>query len=94
MKENIILSNIKNNINFIKNFKVKKIGIFGSAVNGTLKNNNNVDILVEFDEPTFDNFMNLLDYLEGLLNRKIDLITNYGLNKYMKSAIENEVVWI
>jgi predicted nucleotidyltransferase len=44
----------------IKNrFHVKRIGLFGSFARGDEKDTSDVDIMVEFEEPTFDNFMKL-----------------------------------
>lgn len=42
-----------------KRFGVKRIGIFGSHAQGEEKETSDVDVLVEFVEPSFDNFMDL-----------------------------------
>ncbi len=47
-------------------FAVRRIGIFGSFVRGEEKETSDIDILVEFEEPTFRNFMNLAFFLEDL----------------------------
>jgi predicted nucleotidyltransferase len=39
-----------------KRFGVRRIGLFGSFARGEQKDTSDVDILVEFEEPTFDNF--------------------------------------
>jgi predicted nucleotidyltransferase len=58
-----------------KIFCVKRIDIFGSFARGEQKDTSDVDILVEFEKPTFDNFMNLAFFLEDLFQRKVDLVT-------------------
>ena len=46
-----------------KRFSVRRIGVFGSFARGEEKDTSDVDILVEFENPTFDNFMNLAFFL-------------------------------
>lgn len=42
-------SRLLNNSNKIKSFGVNKLGVFGSLVNGTPKNDSDIDLLVEFE---------------------------------------------
>jgi predicted nucleotidyltransferase len=55
-----------------------------------------VDVLVEFvdGQATFDNFMQLVYFLEDLFGRKVDLLTVMGIDKYIRSRVEREVVWV
>nr|QNO50418.1 hypothetical protein CKJHOKLD_00040 [Methanosarcinales archaeon ANME-2c ERB4] len=72
---------------------MKKIGVFGSYVRGEQTETSDVDLLVEFDKPTFDNFMDLLFFLEELFGKDVDLITTSGMSPYIRPNIEKEVVW-
>lgn len=74
-------------------FDVKRIGIFGSYARGEQKETSDIDVLVEFEVPTFDNFMDLIFYLEDLFGRKVDLVTTGGLSPYIAPLVEQEVVW-
>lgn len=56
-------------------YKVKRIGLFGSFAKGDQKPGSDIDFLVEFHEPTFENFIGLVDYLEKALGRNVDLLT-------------------
>lgn len=76
-----------------KRFGVKRIGLFGSFARGEQKDTSNVDILVEFEEPTFDNFMNLAFFLEDLFSRRVELVTPDSLSPYIAPYVEKEVVW-
>lgn len=76
-----------------RKFGVRKIGIFGSYARGEEKVTSDVDVLVEFEEPTFRNFMGLAFFLEDLFNRKVDLVTVKGLSPYIRPYVEKEVVW-
>ncbi len=76
-----------------KKYTVKKIGIFGSYAKGTQKKSSDIDILVELETPTYNNFIDLAFYLEELYGKKIDLITMKGLSPYIFPYVEKEVVW-
>ena len=76
-----------------KRFYVKRIGVFGSFARGEQKDTSDVDILVEFEKPTFDNFMNLAFFLEDLLQRKVDLVTPNSLSPYIGPYVKNDVIW-
>jgi len=75
----------------LKKFKVKKIGLFGSFARGEQKRHSDIDFMVEFYEPTFDNFMDLLFSLEKLFNRKVELITDGSLSPYLQPLVEKEI---
>jgi predicted nucleotidyltransferase len=74
-------------------FSVRRIGVFGSFARGEGEESSDVDVLVEFEEPTFDNFMDLAFYLEELLGRSVDLVTNNALSPYIAPTVRKEVVW-
>lgn len=77
-----------------KRFGVKRIGLFGSFARGEERDSSDVDIMVEFDQPTFDNFMKLAFYLEELFHRKVELVTPDSLSPYIAPYVKNEVVWV
>ena len=76
-----------------KRFGVRRIGIFGSFARGEQKEFSDVDVLVEFEKPTFDNFMNLAFFLEDLFLQKVDLVTPNSLSPYIGSYVNAEVIW-
>jgi predicted nucleotidyltransferase len=74
-------------------FGVNRIGVFGSHARGEEDESSDVDVLVEFNEPTFDNFMDLVFFLEELFEREVDLVTTDALSPYIASTVQREVVW-
>jgi predicted nucleotidyltransferase len=72
---------------------VRRIDIFGSFARGEQKESSDIDILVEFEKPTFQNFMNLSFYLEDILGREVDLVTVKGLHPRIRSHVEKDVIW-
>lgn len=74
-------------------YKVKKIGVFGSYVNGERTEVSDIDILVEFYEPIGWEFLDLKELLEEILGIKVDLVTVNALKSQMKERILSEVVY-
>ncbi|MDI3535329.1 MAG: uncharacterized protein PWQ82_1694 [Thermosediminibacterales bacterium] len=74
-------------------YKVKKIGIFGSYISGKATEQSDVDILVEFYENIGWDFIDLKDFLEEVLGKKVDLVTNNALKPQLKKTILGEVVF-
>jgi predicted nucleotidyltransferase len=72
---------------------VKNISVFGSNARGEQSPDSDVDILVEFERASFNNFMDLQFYLEEVLGARVDLITVGGISPYIKERVEKEVVW-
>ena len=75
-------------------YGVKNVGIFGSYVRSEEKETSDIDILVEFEEPSFDHFMDLAFFLEDLFGKRVDLVTTKGLSPYINPFVEKEVVWV
>lgn len=74
-------------------FKVKTIGVFGSYVRGEQKDGSDIDILVEFSEPVgFFAFLDLEEYLTGLLGVKVDLVSKKALKPRIGKHILQELV--
>jgi len=85
---------LRSHAKYIKtSFSVKRIGLFGSFARGEQKESSDIDILVEFEKPTFRNFMNLSFYLEDLLGREVDLVTVKGLHSRIQPYVEKDVIW-
>jgi len=75
---------------------VKRIGIFGSFVRGEQTRKSDVDVLVEFlpGEETFQNFIQLADFLETIFKRNVDLLTEPSLSDLLRPYIEKDVIWV
>jgi len=95
-----ILRKIDENKDKIRRFGVKRIGLFGSYAKGRQRGESDIDILVEFEkgEATLENFLNLGEYLEKLLGKKIDLLTKEGVKsiriEHIRKDIEENVIYV
>lgn len=74
-------------------FGVRKLGIFGSTARGEAGPASDVDVLVEFDEPTFDRYMDLKFYLEDIFERPCDLVLADALKEGVRGSALSEVVY-
>ena len=83
------MQKIENNMDKIKMFGVKKIGLFGSYIKNEQKPDSDLDFLIEFEEgkKTFDNYMDLKFLLENMFNRQVDLVVFEALKPDLKPYI-------
>jgi predicted nucleotidyltransferase len=76
-----------------RRFAVHRLAVFGSTARDEAGDSSDVDVLVEFEgAPTFDRYMGLQAYLEGLLGTGIDLVTPAAIRPRMRKSIEKELV--
>lgn len=79
-----------------RRFRVAKLELFGSAVNGGFDPaRSDLDFAVEFEDvperELFDLFFGLLHALEDLFGRRVDLVDRAALrNPYLVKAIEQD----
>ncbi len=72
-------------------YHVKRIGLFGSHMRGAPKPTSDIDLLVEFERPSFDDFLQLTAHLERLFGRKVDILTTEGLRSIRIKAVERAI---
>ena len=91
------IEDVKEKVNNIsRSFKIKKLGVFGSLVRGELTSKSDIDFIVEFNDDGYngrcDRYMDLIEELEKIFGRKIDLITYESLNNpVFKATVEKEM---
>lgn len=74
-------------------FGVADLALFGSAARDEMGPASDVDVLVGFSGPaTYDAYFGLKDYLEKLLGREVDLVTQKGLKPRARQQVERD--WI
>lgn len=75
----------------LERFSVKSLSVFGSAARGEMTDDSDIDILVEFNALVgFFEFLDLKDYLEQILERRVDLVTRDALKRQLRDAILRE----
>jgi predicted nucleotidyltransferase len=77
----------------LKNFGVRRWGLFGSFLNDRQTDRSDVDIIVEFEtgKKSFDNFMQLAAFLEKEIGRRVEILTPESLSPHIGPHILREV---
>lgn len=94
------LTDIKNSLIGIKpiltdKYHVSSIGLFGSIVRDDFSPaTSDIDIIVDFQKPIGIEFIDLAEFIENRLNRKVDLVSKNGIKHKYFSQIESEIVYV
>ena len=89
-----VVTRIKSNRRALKRYSVKSLALFGSAARDKMRKRSDVDILVQFDQTTWANYIGLKFYLEDLLGREVDLVTPKALKPATKPSIEKDLLYV
>ncbi len=72
------------------------VRVFGSVVRGEETENSDIDFLIDYDlsriSPWFP--VGLIEDLEKLLNRKVDIVTTKSLHYFLRAKIIKEAVYL
>ena len=76
-------------------FGVRRLALFGSFARDTAREDSDVDILVGFDQPpTPSAFFGVQFYIEDLLGRPVDLVTETALRPQLRPYVERDAIAI
>ncbi len=76
-------------------FGVTGLALFGSYARGQAADGSDVDILVSFDGPaTSKAYFGVQFYIEDLLGRPVDLVTEKALRPEFRPSVEREAVYV
>ncbi len=93
-----ILKALREHDEQLKEFSVRRIGLFGSYAKGGETDESDIDFLVEFEKPTYDNFYNLIEYLECLFGKRVEVLTPSALEtmrvEEVAESIRESVVYV
>jgi uncharacterized protein len=74
-------------IPILQKYGIKKASLFGSYVSGGFDESSDIDILIEPPSDMGLEFVDLKHELEDTLQKKVDLVTYQGLDRYLKPYI-------
>jgi predicted nucleotidyltransferase len=89
-----VVTKIKANRHALKRYGVTSLALFGSVARNKMRKGSDIDILVQFDQSTWDNYIGLKFYLEDLLGREVDLVTPKALKPATKPSIEKDLLYV
>ncbi|MCE5295218.1 MAG: nucleotidyltransferase family protein [Chlamydiales bacterium] len=93
MIKNTVLEIIKNHKSDLTKYHVQSMFLFGSVARDEETIDSDIDILVNFSSPaTFDLYMDLKFFLEDLLNRKVDLVTESSLGPVLRKYVNQDLI--
>ena len=76
-------------------FGIAELALFGSFARDQAAADSDVDILVRFDGPaTSKRYFGVQFYIEDLLNRQVDLVTDKALRAELRPHIDREAVHV
>ena len=77
----------------VDRFGVVRLALFGSTARDTARPDSDVDVLVAFDGPaTSERYFGLQFYLEDLLGRPVDLVTEKALRERLRPSVERDAI--
>ena len=93
-KEEILKTLAKDKPQLRKQFKVRKLALFGSYARGDQRQDSDVDILVDVDPSIGLEFVNLAERLEELLKASVDLVSSSAVTPKAFKFIEPELIYV
>ena len=78
----------------LSEYHVERLAIFGSYARNEQKIGSDVDILVDFKGPVGIEFVDLANYLEDLLNMRVDLVSRKGIKHKYYQAIQDDLTYV
>ena len=82
---------LSENKEILKRYKVKSIALFGSYVRNEQTEDSDIDFLVEFEQDTYNNFVNLIFTLEDLFKKEVTVVSTEDLSPYIRPYVLKEV---
>lgn len=77
----------------VERFGVTSLALFGSTVRDQAADGSDIDILVSFDGPAdWQRYFGVQFYIEDLLDRPVDLVTDKALRRELRPYVEAEAV--
>lgn len=73
---------------------VNSIGLFGSIVRDDFTDKSDVDIIVDFSKPIGIEFIDLANFIESKLRKKVDLVSKNGVKPKYFHQIEREIIYV
>ena len=85
----------RNKPTLVARFGVERLALFGSTARDAARADSDIDILVSFNGPaTSERYFGVQFFLEDLLGRPVDLVTDKALRPELRPFIEREAVHV
>jgi predicted nucleotidyltransferase len=88
-----VLALIEQNQTALRKLGVRRLGLFGSYARGEATPESDLDFVVELSDKSFDAYMDLKNFLEGLFRSRVDLVTVGSIKPRLLPIIQREAVY-
>lgn len=76
-------------------YRIKRIGIFGSAARDTMSKQSDIDVVVELEKQDLFNIIGIKQDLEEQLQQAVDIVSyRKNMNALLKRRIDNEAAYV
>lgn len=99
-----VVSKLSSNIDEIKKFHVKRLGLFGSVARGEAGASSDADFVVEYEDTAFpksteyrglfENHLGLVEFLRSLLGMDVDVIRESAIRARIRPYIEKDLILV
>ncbi|MEQ8347744.1 MAG: nucleotidyltransferase domain-containing protein [Sneathiellaceae bacterium] len=86
-----IVRRLRDNRHLLEKYAVRRAALFGSYADGRQTADSDIDLLVEFAVPSYDNFSGLSDDLATLFQRRVDILTPAGLDGIRVASVAESI---
>jgi predicted nucleotidyltransferase len=93
-KDEILKILTKDKLQLQKQFKVRKLALFGSYARGDQRPDSDIDIFVEVDPSIGLEFVTLAEKLEEALKTSVDLVSSRAVSGKAFKFIEQELIYV
>ena len=91
----LIAKTLKDNKkDLLSRYHLTAIGIFGSFTREDFREDSDIDILIDYDQPIGIEFIDLAEELEKMLNRKVDLVSKNGVKPKYFEEIQKDLIYV
>ena len=87
-----VLRALERNREAIRQYGVRRLGLFGSCARREAKETSDLDFVVEFESKSFDAYMDLKAFLEGMFSCQVDLVLSDAIKPRLRERILKETV--
>ena len=93
MEQQQVVKRIQANQARLTELGVASLSLFGSVARGDSTEHSDIDLLVRVDgRADFDRYMDLKLFLEDLLGRRVDLVTEQALREEIRAHVEQDLL--
>ncbi len=94
LKRDQVINDLTKNKAILQRYGVTRLGLFGSLARDEAREDSDIDVLVDFENKSFDAYMDTKAFLEKLFQHKVDLVLSDALKSRIKHAILSEAVYV